>query len=124
MTAITLDRVWLSLAAQPELSVRIVWDGDRNYAPEAPVEVRRYAGGRFRSTTRTGVMRTASIPAVVWPADLALLESWRGRTLLYRDGLGQRWWCVITAMPWQPTANGKRRRVALQLSEVTYSEAV
>lgn len=124
MTAITMDRVWLSLAAHPEQAVRIVWDGDRGYDGELQLEVRRYAGGRLRAITRTGTKRTATIPASVLPADLALLESWRGRTLLYRDGMGQRWWCVITAMPWQPTTNARRRRVALQLAEVTYSEAV
>lgn len=124
MTQVVLDRVWLSLASAPATSLRILWDGDRSYAPEQPLEVRRYAGGRFRATSRTGVMRTASIPAVMLPADYAVLETWRGRTLLYRDGLGQRWWAVITAMPWTPMPSGRRYRVALQLSEVTYEEAV
>lgn len=124
MAVLTLQQAWLSLAADPTQALLLKWTGQRSFVPDLPTDVRRYAGGRARAVTRAGRIRTVSIPARVLPAELDTLETWRGATLLYRDGLGSRWWCVITAMPWQPTDSGRRRDVALTLTEVTYTEGV
>jgi len=124
MATLTLQQAWLSLASDPAQVLRLKWSADRSFVPDVPTDVRRYAGGRARAVTRAGRIRTVTIPARVLPAELDQLETWRGSTLLYRDGLGSRWWCVITAMPWKPTDNASRRDVQLQLTEVTYAEGV
>lgn len=124
MVQIAGQQVWLTLAADTTQSVKLLWDGDRQFPDGGDTEVRRYANGRGRAVSREGVLQSVSIPAYVTPEVHATLQSWRGRTLLYRDGLGSRWWCVITGQPWQPTLDGRRRRVDLVLAEVTHSEAV
>lgn len=124
MAVLTLQQAWLSLAADPTQVLLLKWTDVRRFTPDLPTDVRRYAGGRARAVTRSGRIRTVAIPARVLPAELDTLEIWRGATLLYRDGLGDRWWCVITAMPWQPTEDGRRRDVSLTLTEVTYTEGV
>lgn len=124
MALVELQTVWLQDPTNPATALRLLMSGGRNFTDAMTGEVRKMAGGRVRAVTEVGVMRTASLQLSLTPAQYNVLTSWKGRVVLYRDGQGLKVWCVFFATPWAPTDNARRRTVTLELSEVTYSEAV
>jgi hypothetical protein len=121
---ITLDRTWLTPLATPSVSVQMLHPQTKTYTYSVPGEVRRYAGGRLRAVARAGAASGVSLVGSVSPSDLALIRSWVGTTVLFRDGLGTRWWGCFFDAPSVPTPDGKRAMVTLTLQQVTVSEAV
>lgn len=127
MAEIRLDRVWLLDPADPgtpALAVLMAGTG-RSFDSGVRGSVRRYANGTRRSVRQKGRDRGVEVPLHLTPAQHAQVEAWAdGRTLLYRDGLGNGLWCAAFAAPYEPTDDGRGRIVDLRLAEVTHSEAV
>jgi hypothetical protein len=128
VASVTLNRVWLHLASDPsqQLGLPRVGDG-REYEDELDGEVRTYAAGRRRLiTTPARVRAVTGLELVVTVAQYAVLNSWVGQIVLYRDGHGVKQYGALLATPWKPLQdNGTARRVVtLELPEVTFSEAV
>lgn len=124
MAQLQLQTVWLLDPTSPATALRLPMHGGRSFDDAMDGEVRVMAGGRLRAVTSVGRLRTAEVPVACWPDQYDVLTSWKGRTVLYRDGMGQKVWCVFFSTPWVPNGDARRRLVTLKLSEVTYSEAV
>lgn len=125
MAAVTLFAVWLGLGtaldAQIELEVSSIEDDDGVVG-----DVRTYAGGRRRSVTTAGRTRSVQIKFDVLQnrAQLATLRSWAGKRVLFRDPFGRRMWCVFFRAPASDRVLSDMPEVTLDLTEVSFSEAV
>lgn len=88
--SVTLDRVWINLAADPTQSVSA-----QSTAPSdtdtIPGQVRGYANGRQRIVTSKGASRQIGRTLnQISDADLGTLRSWRGQVVCFRDARGRR----------------------------------
>lgn len=120
MARIYLASAWITLAKDLTQSVQVLYTGTPSHNSEGQGRIGKYAGGRTRAIRKAGQTRSVTIPGTVSPADLARLESWVGSEVLYRDGLGTRWWGVYWAVPWTASENGRERNISLAIGEVTY----
>jgi len=124
MATVTLDRVFLSLAADLT-SVVAAFSSDRSEVLAAPGEVRRMANGRLRTVTRAGTARTLGVTLRnLTPAQVVLVRSWVARTVLFRDVWGRKVYGAFFAIDVSDYADRSAQDVAFTLSEVTVSEAV
>jgi len=128
MTTVTLTfaDTWLTLAADPTLSVHAS-DPDRSHHKETDGEFRPYAGGRIRVIT--SARKTATFPLTMQllsDDDVALLESWQGQVVLLRDGAGRRVYGSYLAGDCEEfyDAAGTLSNMALTFTAVTFNEAV
>lgn len=124
-TSVTLEDAWFNLAADLSQSVTMVLTGESG-STARPTETRRYAGGRVRSITRSGSKRELPVDfQLADRSDLNTLEDWVGKTVLYRDPVGLRMFCVFAEVGWSeiPGVEDGSVNVNLTLSEVTYDES-
>lgn len=125
MATVSLVTLWLNDAE--DLSDVLATDAlsTLTLAPQTQGAVRLYANGRTRSITRAGKSQNATIKILNCArADVQWVEDHAGRLLLVRDPLGRKFYGVyyvptITERPFELTAD-----IALELTEVTHSEAV
>ena len=124
MATVTLDRCWLSLASSPSTSTGF-WTTARTDSRVTAGQVRRYANGRDRVITQAGTSTTLGVTARnLTPAQVALIDSWRGAVVLFRDLWGRKLYCTfftVTVMDYQDRGG---QDVALSLTQVSFSEAV
>lgn len=124
MASVTLDRVHLSLADDLTSSVAAFSSG-RSEVLSVPGSVRRMANGRLRVVSRAG--SSSEIGATLRnlsPTQVALLRSWVGRTVLFRDVWGRKVWGAFFSVNVTDYKDRLAQDVELSISEVTYSEAV
>lgn len=127
MVSVLIEQPWIAPQGELHRALPLMYDEDGNRGfDRAGItgEVRRLANGGRRAVSRAGRNSTAGASFSVLPAELQQLEQWAGRVMLYRDGLGNRLWCVYFGAPWTPTLDGRRRIVQLNLQGVTVQEAV
>lgn len=125
MATISLETVWISLAATPSVGITLeVSKLEESQAVSG--EVRRYAGGRLRSVSRAGAARSYDLTfdVVGSRTSLATLRDWTGQTVLFRDPFGRKAYCVYFDSPLSERIPVDMPEVSLQLLEVTVSEAV
>lgn len=91
-----------------------------------PVEVRRMAGGRFRSVSRPGAQRVVQLTCRgVTRAEYVDLRSRVGVPVLVRDQRGLRLWGVIGSVSASEfIARDLLEQVSFQVAEITWSEVV
>lgn len=124
MASITLDRVWLSLASDPALSVAAFTTG-RSEVLAVPGEVRRMANGRLRTVTRAGSSSQLGVTfRNLTPAQTSTLRSWAGLTVLFRDVWGRKMYGAFFDGDIEDYRDRSGQDVKLTLSQVTWSEAV
>ena len=124
MATVTLDRVFLSLAADLT-SVVAAFSADRSEVLAAPGEVRRMANGRLRTVSRAGTSRTMGLTLRnLTAAQVTLLRAWPGRTVLFRDVWGRKMYGAYFALDVSDYTDRSAQDVKLVLSELTVSEAV
>ncbi len=122
---VDIDDLWITDVAT--LASVTVPFRERSTTSETDGAIRFYAGGRARGITNANLKRTFPL-TLEWldDADLALLDSWRGRLLLLRDGAGRRVFGTFLALAvddlWPAT--GILHLVSLVFTELTYDEAV
>lgn len=121
---VRFEDTWLTLAADPTLSVHAACP-ERTSDDAIAGEVRYYAGGRARSITSD--QQSATFPLTLQllsAADAALLKSWRGQVMLLRDGEGRRVWGTFFSRAivdyWDP--DGTVFDVTVTFQELTYIE--
>lgn len=123
MAAVKLHYTWVTLLSTGQ-SVKAYTARERTHGREREGEVRRLAGGRFRGIGTLGVRRTQQFTLRdVEQADLDLLESWIGQTVLVRDKRGRRMFGVY----WEVSYNDRMSKyfdVGINLIEVSYEEGV
>lgn len=124
MASVTLDRAFLSLAADPSKYVRVV-TSDRAEVQAAPGEVRRMANGRLRVVSRAGNARTVGATLrTLSAADVATVRSWLGSVVLFRDVWGRKVYGAFFEVDVVDAKDRSGQDVKLTLAEVTFSEAV
>jgi hypothetical protein len=124
MATVTLDRAWLSLAADPSVALAFFTTGRADQRAK-PGEVRRYANGRLRTVTRAGSAQTLTLTArSLTPAQLAQLDSWRGTVVLFRDVWGRKMYGTFFAIAVADWPDRASHDVTLTLQQVSFSEAV
>jgi hypothetical protein len=88
-------------------------------------EVRSYAGGRQRFVGKEGIggslERTLRQLTLV---DIALLESWRGQTVLVRDVRGQHWWGTFRSVGRVAVKGSLKFDATITVELVTHDEGV
>ena len=124
---VTIADTWLTDVANPSVSVHARGPG-RTLTSSTSGEVRFYAGGRRRVITTRNRSRSFDLD-LRWlsAADVALLDSWQGRVLLLRDGLGFRTFGTFLEMSQQTVmyqTRGVSNFVTMTFTALTYSEAV
>lgn len=127
MASVTLDRVWLGLwhdGARGAAQLPLLFVGSRSYSRSKPGRIATYANGRRRAITRAGTFRVVELTVSTDAAGLRTIETWQGKTVTYRDGLGTRWWGVYFDVESEPSSDGRRRDVSLTLESVSFTEAV
>lgn len=126
MATVTLDRIWLHLASDPDTHLTIrqaTW-------PESftvSAEVRRFAGGVKRIISRPGstVSVTVGAPMVAIADWRTLKTTFAGVAVLMRDGRGFREWGLISDVQGTPErAVQVMRDVAFTFTSITWSEVV
>ena len=121
--SVTLTRCWLSLAATPATSTTFA-SFSRSDVRTTQGSVRMYANGRKRSVSRVGTATALGVTAVnLPPAQVALIDSWRGQVVLFRDIWGRRVFGVFYTVTVTDLL-GSGQDVAFSLSEVDVVEAV
>ncbi len=122
MAAVSLSPAIIALADDPTQAVASFTAG-RSRALEVPGSVRRMANGRLRTVRRAGSARQVGVTLVsVTPAQVRTLESWAGRTVLYRDSWGVKVYGAFFTVGVVDFTDRTRHDVTLTLSEVSYSE--
>jgi hypothetical protein len=123
MATVTLDRAWLSLAADPSVAVSFFTTG-RGDQRAKPGEVRRYANGRLRTVTRVGSEQTLTLMArSLTPAQVDQLDSWRGTVVLFRDAWGRKMYGTFFTLAVADWPDRQSHDVTLTLQQVSFSEA-
>lgn len=109
------------LASQIELDVSALDEDDA-----VDGAVRTYAANRRRPVKTATTSRALPLAfEIVQDRELLdLVRSWKGRTLLYRDPLGRKVWCVFFALQVKERIVVDIAEVSLTLTEVTFDEAV
>lgn len=124
MAAVFLDRVWLTSPSDLSVSVATLADFDDSETTESDGKVMAYANGRRRLITTAATTRTISRTLqALTDDDLALLRSWQGTVVLYRDELGRKCFGALLAVPETPREAGSHD-VKMTLTEIDFSEAV
>ncbi len=122
MAVPTLSPAVIALADDPSQAIEAFTNG-RSRVLEVPGSVRRMANGRLRTVRRAGSARQVGVTLVsVTPAQVVTLESWAGRTVLYRDSWGCKVFGAYFNVAVVDFTDRKRHNVTLSLSEVTVSE--
>lgn len=123
MASVQLDRCLLQLASAPSDAVAFFSSG-RADARTTPGDVRRYANGRLRVVTQAGSVTTLDVTARrITAADLAKIDSWRGKVVLFRDVLGRKLYSVYLQVQVSDYTDRGGYDAAFKLTEVSYSEA-
>ena len=122
MASVTLTRTWVNLVATGEaVSAWTGRDKAREYSREG--EVRRYAGGRFRSITAAGTRGQQTFRLRdVSQTDVDTLVSWIGQTVIVRDNRGRRMFGTFFSVPVTDRMDTSYYEVTLTVFEVTYDE--
>lgn len=125
-TTVTLTGVWVNLAADPSQSVRL--DTPAVQASESgPGEIRRYAGGRYRSITRVGTQEVVTVQFRYQArTDLLTLRDWINKTVLYRDLFGRRFYATYQDVPETENlelADTTKLTASITFQQVTYDES-
>lgn len=124
MATVVLERPVLSLASDLTQQVT-AYTSDRSEQIVVPGEVRRMANGRLRVVSRAGTATTLGVTfRHLTPAQVTLLRSWAGRTVLFRDVWGRKLYGAYFTVDVQDYRDRLAQDCKLTLSEVTYSEAV
>lgn len=132
-----LTKVIISLAGNSPISVvagssgSIGGGGSKTDSREVEGEFRTYANGVTRLLTGTGTSRTHTLALrALTPTQLATLHSLAGKTCLFRDTYGRRFYGAFlvsdeTTIPLSGlTAATMATDVGLAITEVTYTEGV
>lgn len=125
MTAVTLTTIVLNAAEDPSdlLVLSRMTKYRRN--PAKAGRVQRVAGGAFRSIVQAGTAGSWRITASKIPLDaLAWLEAHAGQVVCVRDDAGRKAFGVYLEVPSEDVAKPRSANVDLEVSEITWSEAV
>jgi hypothetical protein len=124
MATVTLDRAFLALAADPADTLSF-FTTSRTDQRQKPGEVRRYANGRLRIVTRPGKSTALGVTAVsLTPAQVAKLDDWSGRLVLFRDAWGRKFYCTFFVANVVDFPDRTHHDVEMSLSQVTFRESV
>ncbi len=124
MASVSLDRVFLSLASDPS-QVVAAFSSDAADVQEKPGEVRRMANGRLRVVSRAGTARTIGRTLrTLPPADVETVRSWAGSVVLFRDVMGRKVFGAYFVIDVMDAKDRSGQDVKLELSQVSFSEAV
>jgi hypothetical protein len=124
MAQVTLDRLWLSDAADPADAVAFFTTG-RSDSRDTAGDVRVYANGRLRVVTTGARQQTLGVTLrLVDPVALARLEGWRGRVLLLRDAWGRKLYGTYFRLTVDDYKDRSGHDVQLTFQQVSHSEAV
>lgn len=124
MAVWTADKAVLSLADDPSQRVTF-YTTARARTHEVPGGVIRMANGRLRTVRRKGSATQTQVTAVsLTPAEAATLESWAGRTVLFRDGWGFKEYGAFFTVAHQDFTDRDRRNLSITLSTVSVVEVV
>lgn len=124
MATVDMQQPSLLLGSDRTRLLRLLMTDKRTIGDSPVGDVRRYANGSTRLIKRAGRARGVELTVVVDLAGLEELRAFAGELVLYRDGLGTRMWCTFLPFEYEPFPDGQRFTVPLQLSELTFSEAV
>lgn len=126
MASVTLVRLWVNVAADPE-EYRALRLADINVEDPVPVEVRTYAGGRERAVRRKTRGRLSYTATVRRPsqADVQWLRAHTGETVVVRDPRGHKFFGVyaVTGYAFMPGLESAED-LRLSVQQITQSEAV
>lgn len=134
ISSVALTRVFVCDPANVSLQVicgsngSLGGGGQRVHTKALDGDFRKYAGNRVRLVTTAAVARTIPITLRTLTKQQAIqIERWAGTTLLFRDSYGTR----LFGSYIQPqrlhiprTSHGTLIDIAIQLQNVTYSDAV
>lgn len=124
MVMVALDRGHLSLADDLTQTTS-AYTADRSEVLSVPGEIRRMANGRLRVVSRAGSSTTLGVTfRNLSPTQVALLRSWVGRTVLFRDVWGRKLYGAYFSLDVEDYKDRLGQDCKLVLSEVTFSEAV
>lgn len=124
MATVTLDRVFLNLADDPSTYLS-AFSSDRTEVRSVPGEVRRMANGRLRTVSRAGSATSLSATLRnLTAAQVTLLRSWAGQTVLFRDVWGRKMYGAFFAVEVTDYRDRSGQDVKVTFSEVTFSEVV
>lgn len=125
MAQISFSGLYLALADDPVGSM--VWFEnvmDPHLTPEAETSLIELAGGRIVSRSRPTMRRQYTATIRTSQMHLAAtLDAWTGRTVLIRDGLGNKLYGIYRRAPIRWHKGGAKFDWSLTLDEVTFSEA-
>lgn len=134
---VTLDRAFINLVSDPSQFVdcgtagSVGGGGQRLDAASRDGNFRSYASGRVRLILGTATTRIETIVLrALTPAQVALIQSWIGQTVLLRDTYGRRIYGSyldpqITDIPLSGRAGTDLQSdVLLDFQQVTFAEGV
>lgn len=124
-TNVTLDDVWIHKGDDPSTYVRCSYTRPARENVDREGEVRRYAGGRFRSIAQVGRRKEVTF-TLTWVsnADFDTLASWAGDLVMVRDARGRLVWGVYQSADINDRRAYKEGDVTLTVTEVTHDEEV
>lgn len=126
MAGVTLVDSRFSLLSDLTQTIEMELTGERDTSIR-PVQVRRYANGRVRAITRTGVKKQLSLNfELADRSDYDTLIDWIGQVVLWRDPRGRKVYGVYDVIEGRelPGVDDDVLNVDLTFLEVTVSEAV
>lgn len=123
MATLTLTKVFINLL-ESGAAVSAQAARGRTHRVSQPVEVRTYGGGRRRAVTQAGVTEALGVTLRDVPAaDVATLESWIGRAVLYRDDRGRKVAGVFDGMERDELVDDKGKYdISLTITATTWEE--
>lgn len=128
MSALTLTSFFLNLASDPSDFQAFPYVTQTQPQKQTDAQVRVMANGRLRVVRSAQVQRTASWAlGKVSPDQVAWLEDHVGDLMCVRDDVGRKWFGIYSSVQADEDLFPDRRgeaTVTLNLTEVTYSEAV
>lgn len=90
MAQVYLSDVWIHLLSDPSQHLRFDIRGAETHEVEAPGEVRRYANGRRRAVTRSGLDENLSLRLdAVTREQWRTLRLWAKQSVMVRDPVGR-----------------------------------
>lgn len=124
MATLTLGTVWLNLAANPVQFLTLSHATAVQLQPVNPQTDRMYGGGRIRAVSAGAIQEVFAVSvASVSPADLAVLRTWNGRILWYRDDAGNKFACSYKNLAVSRHQYNTRADVTFTVTQKTLSEA-
>lgn len=134
---VKLTRCFLSLASDPSVYISCGTAGaigggsSKTEQVTMTGEFRQYANNVVRLYTSPNTIATDTLALrALTPGQVKLLRTMVGRTCLFRDTYGRRWWCSFLApqlsdIPLTGDANrGLLTDVGIELTQITYTEGV